>query len=185
MEHASLWAHNFDQGWLLRTRPLRLPGERYQAGLASGYVTGRVHAVTGQLDQAKAEIDQALTLSRSGGDVVHQSFATLCLPDNSRTGRGVCRGVAPPSRGSAIARVQPAGAAAFRSLYQRAGADRQGRLRRGPGQVREGLVLSERWAPRSIATACSIAGWLYMSAETWTAPSTSTDGSRGGPAAGR
>src|SRR5262249_34748 len=44
--------------------------------LAGGYfTTGFVHALTGHLDEAREGIDLAITTSRSGGDVVHQSFA--------------------------------------------------------------------------------------------------------------
>ena len=46
----------------------------YRSGLCS---------VMGQLDQAKAEIDQALAMSRSGGDAFHQSY-TLTLAGQSK-----------------------------------------------------------------------------------------------------
>ena len=73
--------------------------------LAGGhFITGHVHAVTGRLDQAEEEIDQALTISRAGGDVFHQSFALTCCRTTQELARGVRRGVAPPSRGLRIAR---------------------------------------------------------------------------------
>jgi tetratricopeptide (TPR) repeat protein len=44
--------------------------------LAGGYFClGHVHAVTGRLDEARGEIELAITLGRVGGDVVYQPFA--------------------------------------------------------------------------------------------------------------
>jgi tetratricopeptide (TPR) repeat protein len=39
------------------------------------FITGLIHSSIGRLDQAKDEYDRALTVSRSGGDALHQSLS--------------------------------------------------------------------------------------------------------------
>jgi tetratricopeptide (TPR) repeat protein len=76
MGSALAWAHNFDQA-LAHVRQAIEVAEEVDAKpvLATAhFVTGLVHAVTAQLDQAGRDLDQAITISRSVGDVVHQAY---------------------------------------------------------------------------------------------------------------
>jgi tetratricopeptide (TPR) repeat protein len=77
MAFASRWAHDFDRA-LAYARQAIAVGEEgdVRAALAGGlFITGIIHSTIGRLDQAKDEIDRALTVSRSGGDVFHQSLS--------------------------------------------------------------------------------------------------------------
>jgi tetratricopeptide (TPR) repeat protein len=80
MGHASLYEHNFDQALVYARQAIEVAEDgNVKPILAAGhYVAARVYGVTGRHDQAKAGYDQALALSRSGDDVVHQSM-TLCF----------------------------------------------------------------------------------------------------------
>ena len=73
---ASLRAHNFDQALLYARQAIEVAeGRDAKPILAAGhFITGHVYHATGQLDQAKTEFDQALAISRSGGDAFHQSY---------------------------------------------------------------------------------------------------------------
>jgi tetratricopeptide (TPR) repeat protein len=77
MGHASLRAHNFDQALLYARQAITVAAEGdARPILAAGhFITGHVYAGIGQLDRSKAGFDQALAISRSGGDVFYQSFA--------------------------------------------------------------------------------------------------------------
>ena len=77
MAHASRWAHDFDQALAYARQAIAVAEEGdARAALAGGhFITGIIHSTTGRLDQAKEEIDQALTISRSGGDIFHQSLS--------------------------------------------------------------------------------------------------------------
>jgi class 3 adenylate cyclase/tetratricopeptide (TPR) repeat protein len=77
MAYASRWAHDFDRA-LASARQAIAVGEEADAksALAGGlFITGVIHSSIGRLDQAMEEYDRALTVSRSGGDVLHQSFS--------------------------------------------------------------------------------------------------------------
>ncbi len=77
MGFASLWAHDFGQA-LAYSREAIEVGERVDAKpvVAAGHFTpGFVFAVTGRLDEAKAEFDRAIAISRAAGDTVHEAFA--------------------------------------------------------------------------------------------------------------
>jgi tetratricopeptide (TPR) repeat protein len=79
MGFASLWAHDFDRA-ITDSREAIEVAERVDAKpvLAGGhFTTGFVYAVTARLAEAKGEFDQALTISRSEGDVVHQSLSLM------------------------------------------------------------------------------------------------------------
>ncbi len=77
MGMASARGHDFDRGLAEAHQAIAIAREiEARPVLASGYFTiGLVHAVTDHLDAAREEIDLAITISRSGSDVVHQSFA--------------------------------------------------------------------------------------------------------------
>jgi tetratricopeptide (TPR) repeat protein len=145
MAHASLYAHNFDQalGAARHAIAVAEAGE-VQSILAAGhYVTGRVYAVTGRLDQSKAEYDQALALSRSGGDVVYQSL-TLCFTGLFKNWEGAfADAVQLQSEGLAIARshslVVPLLTGLFTSAVALIG---QGYYDEALAKLEEGLVLS-------------------------------------------
>jgi class 3 adenylate cyclase/tetratricopeptide (TPR) repeat protein len=77
MAYASRWAHDFDRA-LASARQAIAVGEEADAksALAGGlFITGLIHSSIGRLDQAKDEYDRALTVSRSGGDALHQSLS--------------------------------------------------------------------------------------------------------------
>lgn len=77
MAYASRWAHDFDRA-IASARQAIAVGEEADAksALAGGlFISGLIHMSIGQLDEAKEEYDRALTVSRSNGDALHQSFA--------------------------------------------------------------------------------------------------------------
>jgi class 3 adenylate cyclase/tetratricopeptide (TPR) repeat protein len=77
MAYASRWAHDFDRA-LASARQAIAVGEEADAksALAGGLsITGLIPSSIGRLDQAKDEYDRALTVSRSGGDALHQSLS--------------------------------------------------------------------------------------------------------------
>ena len=77
MGMASARGHDFDRGLAEARQAIAIAREiEAKPVLAGGYFTsGLVHAVTDHLDAAREEIDLAITSSRSGGEVVYQSFA--------------------------------------------------------------------------------------------------------------
>jgi class 3 adenylate cyclase/tetratricopeptide (TPR) repeat protein len=77
MSHASFWAHGLDRALAYARQAIEVAEEvDAKPVLAAGhFVTGFVHSVTARLDQARAELEKALTISRSVGDVFHQSFS--------------------------------------------------------------------------------------------------------------
>jgi tetratricopeptide (TPR) repeat protein len=77
MGFASLWAHNFDHA-LDYSRQAMEVAEKINAQpvLARGHLTtGIVYAVTGRLHDAGREFERVLTLTRSAGEIFHQSLA--------------------------------------------------------------------------------------------------------------
>jgi class 3 adenylate cyclase/tetratricopeptide (TPR) repeat protein len=77
MAMASTFGHDFARGLAEAHQTIAIATEiEVKPVLAGGHLTtGFVHAITGYLDEAREEIDLAITISRSGGDVIHQSFA--------------------------------------------------------------------------------------------------------------
>jgi tetratricopeptide (TPR) repeat protein len=77
MGYTSARDHNFDQGLAEAYHAIAIAREvDAKSVLASGYyITSLVHSATGRLDQGEEEIDLVLTISRTRGDVVHQSYA--------------------------------------------------------------------------------------------------------------
>jgi tetratricopeptide (TPR) repeat protein len=73
---ATTWAHNFDQGLEYSRQAIEVAeAVRAKPALAGGhFITGYVHAVTGNVTLAQQRFDQALVLSQQAGDVFHQSF---------------------------------------------------------------------------------------------------------------
>ena len=93
MAYASRWAHDFDRA-LASARQAIIVGEEADAksALAGGlFITGLIHASTGRLDQAKDEYNRTLTVSRSSGDVLHQSSLTRLRRTPQELGGGVHR----------------------------------------------------------------------------------------------
>jgi len=77
MAYASRWAHDFDRALASAPQAIAV-GEKAEAksALAGGlFITALIHSSMGQLDQAKDEYERALTVSRSAGDALHQSFS--------------------------------------------------------------------------------------------------------------
>jgi tetratricopeptide (TPR) repeat protein len=74
---ASAWGHDFDRALTEAYQAIARAKEiDARPVLAGGYFSlGHVHALTGRLDEAREEIELAITLGRVGGDVVHQPFA--------------------------------------------------------------------------------------------------------------
>jgi class 3 adenylate cyclase/tetratricopeptide (TPR) repeat protein len=105
--HASFRAHNFAQALLYARQAIEVAeaGDARPVLAAGHYITGHVSTVTGQLDRGQAEFDQALAISRSGGDVFHQSYI-LTLAGQLRNWRGEYAEALPlQSEGLAIARA--------------------------------------------------------------------------------
>jgi class 3 adenylate cyclase/tetratricopeptide (TPR) repeat protein len=77
MGWASLRAHDFDRARDYSRQAIEIGQEAdAKSAMAGGYFTmGYLHSVTSRLHQAKEEFDLAITISRSAGDVVHQSLA--------------------------------------------------------------------------------------------------------------
>jgi class 3 adenylate cyclase/tetratricopeptide (TPR) repeat protein len=77
MGWASLWAHDFDRALDYSRQAIAVSGKiNAQPVLAKGHVTtGLVYACTARLHEARREFERVLTISRSVGDIFHQSFA--------------------------------------------------------------------------------------------------------------
>jgi class 3 adenylate cyclase/tetratricopeptide (TPR) repeat protein/ribosomal protein L40E len=77
MGFASLWAHNFDRALDYSRQAIEVSGKiNARPVLARGHLTtGIVYAVTGRLHEAGREFERVLAISRSGGEIFHQSLA--------------------------------------------------------------------------------------------------------------
>ena len=147
MGHASYRAHNFAQALLYARQAIEVAEARdAKPILAAGhFITGQVYAGTGQLDQAKAEFDQALAISRSGGDAFYQSY-TLAFTGQSKNWEGEYAEAARlQAEGLAIARahnlVVPLLAGLFANGLALTG---KGDYDEALARFEEGLVLSEK-----------------------------------------
>ena len=103
MGMASVFGHDFDRGLAEAHQAIAIAREiDATAGPGWRLLHHRsIHAVTGRLDEAREEIDLAITISQSGGDVVHQSLA-LTFAGQLKNWRGeYAEALAPPSRGAA------------------------------------------------------------------------------------
>ena len=79
MGMAAFWGHKFDQA-LVEARQAIAVAETAgaQAVLAGAHLTiGFVYEFTGQLDEARAELERTLTISRSLGDVANEAAALI------------------------------------------------------------------------------------------------------------
>ena len=88
---ASAWGHQFDRALTEAYQAIVIAREiDVKPVLAGGYFSlGHVHALTGHLDEAREEMELAITLGRAGGDVVHQSFAySLAFAGQLKNWRG-------------------------------------------------------------------------------------------------
>jgi tetratricopeptide (TPR) repeat protein len=144
---AAYRAHNFAQALLYARQAIEVAeaGDVKPILAAGHFITGQVYAGIGQLDQAKAEIDQALAMSRSGGDAFHQSY-TLTLAGQSKNWEGEYAEAARLQAESlAIARahhlVVPLLAGLFASGVALTG---KGDYDEALARFEEGLVLSEK-----------------------------------------
>jgi class 3 adenylate cyclase/tetratricopeptide (TPR) repeat protein len=86
---AAYRAHNFAQALVYARQAIAVATARdARPVLAAGhFITAHVYLVTGQLDQGKAELDQALVISRSGGNAFYQSY-TLNVVGQSKNWEG-------------------------------------------------------------------------------------------------
>jgi tetratricopeptide (TPR) repeat protein len=80
MGFASLWAHNFDRALEYSSQAIEVAAAVDAKPVLAGghFVTGFVYGVTARLEKAAPEFDKALTISRQGGDVLHESLS-LCF----------------------------------------------------------------------------------------------------------
>jgi class 3 adenylate cyclase/tetratricopeptide (TPR) repeat protein len=166
MGHASFRAHNFAQA-LVYARQAIVVAEEGDAKpiLAAGhFITGRVYGAIGQLDQAKAEFDQALAISRSGGDVAHQSLA-LALAGQFKNWEGEYAEAARlQSEGLTIARTHHLVVPLLTGLFSNGLAlTGKGDYDEALARFEEGLVLSEKvgdevWCHRLLNSL----GWLLI-----------------------
>ena len=91
MGFASGWAHDFNLGLANAYEAIAIAREIDAKPVLAGghFITGFVHAITGRLDKAQEELELAITLGRSGSDVVHQSFAySLAFAGQLKNWRG-------------------------------------------------------------------------------------------------
>ena len=188
MGMASARGHDFDRGLAEAHQAIAIASEiEARPVLASGYfTTGLVHAVTDHLDAARQEIDLAITISRSGGDVVHQSFA-LIFAGQLKNWRGEYAEAIPlQAEALRIAReynlVAPLLFGFFHSGLALIG---KGDYDEALARFEEGLVLSAKVGDEVYRhRLLNSLGWLSASAGTWSAPLTSTDGGPKGPGSG-
>jgi class 3 adenylate cyclase/tetratricopeptide (TPR) repeat protein/ribosomal protein L40E len=77
MGWASLWAHDFDRGLEYSRQAIEAAdsADAKSPVAASQITTGLVHMLRGHLDVAQKKLDQALTISRQAGDVIHEAFS--------------------------------------------------------------------------------------------------------------
>ena len=80
MGFASLWEHNFDHALEYSSQAIEVAAAVNAKPVVAGghFVTGFVYGVTARLDRAAPEFEKALTISREGGDVLHESLS-LCF----------------------------------------------------------------------------------------------------------
>src|SRR5215510_4009877 len=100
-------AHNFAQALVYARQAIEVAAEEdARSILAAGhFITGNVYYTTGQLDLGKAEIDQALAMSRSGGDVWHQSYTLTLAGQFNNWGGEYTEAARLQAEGLAIARA--------------------------------------------------------------------------------
>jgi class 3 adenylate cyclase/tetratricopeptide (TPR) repeat protein len=79
MGWAAAWAHDFDRAVVLSRQAIEVaePIDAKSVLAGATFTIGFVHSVIGRLDEASAELDQVLTLSRSAGEPLYESFAIL------------------------------------------------------------------------------------------------------------
>jgi tetratricopeptide (TPR) repeat protein len=107
MGRALYRAHNFAQALVYAHQAIAVAtaGDARPVLAAGHFITAHVYLVTGQLDQGKAELDQALAISRSAGDAFYQSY-TLNLVGQSKNWEGeYTEAVRFQAEGLAIARA--------------------------------------------------------------------------------
>ncbi len=77
MGYASLWIHKFDRSLTYARQAIEVAGQIDTDSLKAGgyYISGAVQTITGHIEQGSEAIEQSLAISRSAGDVVHESFS--------------------------------------------------------------------------------------------------------------
>ena len=166
MGMASAFGHDFDRGLAEAHQAIVIAREiEARPVLAGGYfTTGLIHAITDHLDPAREEIDLAITISRLGGDVVHQSFA-LTLAGRLKNWRGEYAEALPlQAEALQIAReynlVVPLLCGFFHSGLVLTG---KGDYDEALARFEEGLVLSEKVGDEVYRNSLfNSLGWLLM-----------------------
>jgi tetratricopeptide (TPR) repeat protein len=147
MGMASAFDHDFDRGLADAYQAIEIAREVDAKPVLAGghYTTSVVYGVTGRLDKAREEIDLAIAISRSEGDVVHQAFA-LTFAGQLKNWRGeYAEALRFESQSLQIAREHTLLAPLLRGLYMYGLAlAGKGEYDEALASVEEGIVLSER-----------------------------------------
>lgn len=166
---ATLWAQDFDGAESYARQAIEVAAQvGARSALAGAYLTiGHMHALTARHDEAREELAQALTISRSAGDVVRQSL-TLMMTGVLRNWTGAFREAADlTAEGVRLAREHHLLFPLLRNLWA------HGAILTGMGDydgalamLEEGLALAEKvgdeaYIPRYVNTL----GWLYLECE--------------------
>jgi len=79
MGWAALWAHDFDRAVALSREAIAVAEPLDAKAVLAGatFNVASVNAITGRLEESKADLDKVLALSRSAGDVVYEALAIL------------------------------------------------------------------------------------------------------------
>jgi class 3 adenylate cyclase/tetratricopeptide (TPR) repeat protein len=147
MGMASAFGHDFDQGLADTYQAITIAREIDARSVLAGghYTTSVVHGVMGRLDKAREEINLAITISQSGGDIVHQAFA-LTFAGQLKNWRGeYTEAVRFESQSLQIACEHALLAPLLRGLYMSALAlTGKGDYDEALARFEEGLALSEK-----------------------------------------
>jgi tetratricopeptide (TPR) repeat protein len=147
MGSASLRAHNFDQALLYARQAIEVAeaGDVKPILAAGHFITGHIYAGIGQLDRSKAGFDQALAISRSGGDVFYQSYALNRAGQLKNWEGEYAEAVRLQSEGLAIARAHNLVVTLLVGLFASGVAlTGKGEYSEALARFEEGLVLSEK-----------------------------------------
>jgi tetratricopeptide (TPR) repeat protein len=137
MGHASFWAHDFDRALVYTHQAIAIVEEAdAKPVLAAGHFTiCFILSATGQLAPAKKEIEHALAISRSVGDVHHQSLSLGRAGQLKNWEGEYGEATRLQSEGLRIAREHNLLVPRLQPLLVRPHPDREGRLRRSSCHV--------------------------------------------------